>query len=100
MIRKIIDKGRTRGLAPIEILVDAATGFRAGLQPGEDVRIKLCCPSCGGEQMVARKREDPPAARTMSMPCPRCWPAGMEKCVPIYRDADGKEVFPGVDEAG
>lgn len=90
--KKIITAPPPRRLTPIQILIDAATGFRSGLAPGEDTRLKLCCPSCRVEKMVPRRRDDPPAARTMSAPCPRCWPAGMEKCEAIYRDAEGNEV--------
>jgi predicted RNA-binding Zn-ribbon protein involved in translation (DUF1610 family) len=74
----------SKPLSPIERMIDQATGFRP------ENYIKLICPNCKREQLVARNPIDPATATEVHFPCPKHHTNG--KQLPEYRDAAGNKI--------
>ena len=54
--------------------------------------ITIHCPKCDKRKVIRREKDDPPAAVTVDIQCPKC--NGGDFDSPIYHDAKGREVRP------
>jgi len=83
--------------SPIGALIDAADlrCTRCGAPQSIGCRcwrkVMLRCPKCGRKQQTTAELDDPPAAETIIIQCPKCNAGDFDS--PKYVDADGKEIL-------
>ena len=86
-----------RRRSPIEIMIDAACSYQAGVAPENASRpqpLAATCPSCGYKGQFGRDKSDPPGAVSVEILCRDCMMKHPEikMLSAVFRDADGARI--------